>query len=484
MTTQALPRISSLTVALALAGPTAAFAADINGDGIDDVLVGAHRFDVSGQDDAGAVGILLGSQDVGLVAGTLEAPLPQAGARAGFSVATGDFDCDGDQDLAYGAPSTDTMQAPAAGAVWIYTNDNGVLSNTSYFTRDDFDIIGDVEVDDHFGRALVSTDLDGDQCDDLAIGAPRARDGEGGARAGIVYVAWGSAWDGSSKGLKAGKGSNNRIDYVTANHDNARFGFSLAAGDFDGDGVDDLVISAPTDSSTGSEVGQIQVRNYNAGASNWGLPIRELTGSVDGGWFGWALATGDFDGNGHAALAAGVPGYQDELVGRVEIYKGNSQVLSLDEVISDGGVAGRYGYALTVGDLDIDGLDELVVGSPTATAAGGPDRSGVVWMYTDSGNGMVELGELTPMDFGGSNYGTGQKFGCSLAMGYYSGLDLDLAIGAKRAKADNSVRTGAVFMYRNEVLSTGAMVPGTKNSLEDFGQGSASGALFGSALSQ
>ena len=473
------------TLCLGLLSPCLALAADLDNDGYEDLLVGIHRLDAGGLVDSGTAAILDGSS-VGLLGNSLLAPQLQAGARAGFAVAAGDFDGDGMLDSVVGASLDDSLYYSDLGAVFVLPGD-GSFSTT--LVREHFVEEGTIIEDgDHFGRALAVGDFNGDGYDDLAIGAPRARDPEGG-RGGIVYVAYGSA-----QGLVTGSGSNNRLDANTLDDEGARFGFALAAGDFNHDGQIDLAISAPTyRNPDGDRVGQVQIREYIGGESGFD-PIDPQQSALDGtvaeGWFGWSLAGGTLDDDGLLDLAVGVPGYQNaNLAGTVEIYLGED-LHTPAQILSELGLNGdaRFGYALVTGDLDGDGVDELAVGAPQATLPNLPSEAGAVWIYTGGASLSPWAQVLSPTDFGGNNFGNGQKFGCSLAMGYYSDLvtdpnrRLDLAVGAKRAKDDNGIRSGAVFMYGNDAGPV--LVAETKNSLEDVGWSSEAGALFGSSLAQ
>ena len=365
-----------------------------------------------------------------------------------------------------------------AGAVYIRYNegDGSFDPGTVYITRSMF-VPGSFDPeDDHFGRALAAGDFDGDGCVDLAIGAPRATVVGTTNDAGIVYVAFGD-----EQGLTTGTGSNNKIEFGM-DPGAARFGFSLAAADFDGDDADELVIGAPTYQDQNDDaVGLVQVREYAGGGQGFN-PIANLVGGSDeiDGWLGWSLATGDFDGDGSLDVAAGAPGDENTFVGHVVVYSGG--LSSADSLYANNEDDTRFGYALAAGDLDEDGYDDLAIGAPMYTDANGPDASGGVWLFEGSVSGLQDnLAPMLPMDLAGNNYGNAQKFGSALAVGDFSGGDLDLAIGAKRAKADNGVRTGAVFMYRN---TGGSLSAELKVSLEDFGWGASAGALFGSALSQ
>jgi hypothetical protein len=168
----------------------------------------------------------------------------------------------------------------------------------------------DAEALDFFGFALAAGDFNGDDFDDLAIGVYRetveARD-----RAGLVNVLYGSA-------VKLTAAGNDRlwapkIGYTS--QVDAAFGYTLAVGDFDADGRDDLAIGAPyEDIGAVSDTGAVYVVY---GSADW-LTVPGAQRWVEGGSligtpsandrFGSALATGDYDGDGHSDLAIGVPG--------------------------------------------------------------------------------------------------------------------------------------------------------------------------------
>ncbi len=295
---------------------TALASGDFDGDGCDDLAVGIPGEDIAGETDAGAVAVAFGHRR-GIGSGRASVTLSQAdglageveaGDLVGATLAAGDFDCDGVDDLAVGMPGESIDAARNAGAVAI------VHGSASGFVRptvlwQEGGLAGILEGGDRVGAALAVGDFDDDGCDDLAVGAPGEGLSEGGA-AGAVSIAYGSPsglarttviYQGSG-GLRGTPGSG---DFV---------GAALAAGDFDCDGDDDLAVGAP---------GETVRRNDNAGwvgvvrgssgglrgAMTWMTQARGLPGAAEAGdLVGSSLAAGDFDGDRCDDLAIGAPG--------------------------------------------------------------------------------------------------------------------------------------------------------------------------------
>jgi hypothetical protein len=209
-------------------------AADIDGDGFDDLVVGAPGLTV------GQIQVVFGSR-AGLSSRQTIASGPTidgAGARFGAAIAAGDFDCDGFADVAVAAPAADVGSAADAGAVTVLAGRAGGVAATG--PRLVQTAFGDpAEPGDQFGFSLAAGDLDAGGpaecgCDDLAISA--ALDDVGAARdAGLVHVLYGGTSGPGSGGadLVAPSGA-------IASLPGQGMGSHLGIGDVDGDGIDDL----------------------------------------------------------------------------------------------------------------------------------------------------------------------------------------------------------------------------------------------------
>jgi hypothetical protein len=230
-------------------------------------------------------------------------------------VASGDFDGDGFDDLAIGVPSEEVFDIVFAGAVNIlYGTPSGLVARTNddFWHQDRAGIPETAEQSDFFGGVLAVGDFDGDGHDDLAISVTREDVGSPEiADAGYVHVLYGSP-----TGID--ETDNDYFHQDSANigslaEEDDQFGAALAAGDFNGDGYADLAIGVPFEDWNQEDTGIVQVvwgsSTGLAGPDElWRQDVLDDFGlDEEGDRFGWALAAGDFDGDGYDELAVGTP---------------------------------------------------------------------------------------------------------------------------------------------------------------------------------
>jgi hypothetical protein len=284
--------------------------------------------------DAGKVIVLNGSPSgIGLVGAHVldedTSGVPNDAAAAdgfGFAVAAADFNNDGFGDLAVGAPG----YQQARGIVYVLPGTASGLTGTgtASFRQGVGGLADSAEPNDRMGYALAVGNFISDAFPDLAIGVPGEGVDNGGpvVGAGAVHVLFGFGLGLSGAGgvfftaLTSGVPGEPEVG--------DQFGFSVAAGDFDHDGLDDLAIGVPFEQTfRGPEEGDVVVLHGSpsgptgAGAAEWNLEVPGILGDMNpGDRLGWCLAVGDFDGSGHQDLVMGTP--HDGTIGGVLVLYG------------------------------------------------------------------------------------------------------------------------------------------------------------------
>jgi len=283
------------------AGFSVAGLPDINGDDIDEILVGAVQANAGGN-DSGAAYVVYGpvSGVVELAFSEIQFDGKTNDDNTGCAVANaGDVDGTGTASILVGG-CTDDGSAVNAGAAYLFSN----LSPLVGTTADADAILQGAGPDDAMGTAVAgASDLSGDGRDDIAISAPYNDDN--GSDAGAAYL----VWSGGLTGLM----SADVTLYGDAAGDNLGIALTLP-GDLDGDDTADLVVGASANDVGGEDAGMVYVHfgplSGNVAASDADV---FLPGEAAFDFAGQALASpGDVDGDGFGDLLIGAP-FNDDL---------------------------------------------------------------------------------------------------------------------------------------------------------------------------
>ena len=240
-----------------------------NGDSYYDLAIGVRGEALGNIGSSGMVQVVYGSAS-GLSTNTTEiwhqdspgiVDFAETADLFGTSLAAGDFNADFVDDLAISAPLEDLSGLSNTGAVHvIYGSGLGLTATGDRLLYQGNGLADTLALGDYTGywrTSLVSGDFDGDGRDDLAVGCP-IEAALGVDNAGKIIIAYGhDAGLGSGQGMVLHQG----LGWTsTAAEPQDYFGWSLAAGDFDGDGRDDLVAGTP-DENIGSDqnAGAIEV---------------------------------------------------------------------------------------------------------------------------------------------------------------------------------------------------------------------------------
>lgn len=534
---------AALALTVAIGAPSAIAStvhADFNGDNFDDLAIGAPGQPVHGVAGAGAVTVIYGTaaglsvsapvaaqrwnRDSSGVAG-----VPHTGARFGAALAVGDFDGDGVDDLAIGAPRDKVAGAGRAGSVTVlYGGAAGGLTSARsiHLAQNSPGVKNAPEPDDNFGDALAAGDFDGDGHDDLAVGVP----GEalGSADNGAVNLIYGT-----EAGLDGAAGSGKRfmnqdspfmLDAAAAGD---RFATTLAAGDFNNDGKDDLAIGVPFESFGSQRFQGIVQVVY--GSSPDGLKLfapviqNETIQQGAGGYqgtpdindqVGRSLAVGDFNGDGFDDLGIGTSddvGATAFNAGALMVVYGNSssgldanagpgnQLINADSA----GVPGTatinetWTQGLAAGDYNGDGADDIAIGNPSEDVGSAFDAGSVVLIYGAPATGIDAANAPAPFELTQDSPGADEiaeladRFGAALGAGDFNndGRD-DLAVGVPSEDQPSVTDSGLAQVFYGDGTNgvrgnTGpgdmlffagvAGVPGTARQGDELGQAVSSG---------
>lgn len=379
---------------------------DINGDQVDDLIVGQPIEAVNGKINAGSIEIFYGADGVGLNTNNKQlvhqdsnsgfASAPENDERFGTSLAVADFNRDGFGDVVIGNPFNKESPTLAPGAVQIIYGSSTGLNETrrtdQQFGENVPGIPGGGENGDEYGRSVAVGDFNNDGHVDLAVGIPGNRDDK--TRAGSVQII-----SGSPNGLTLDK----EVEVLSQVLDGfeevggARFGKTLAVGDFNGDTIDDLAVGAPG-MRLGTRDGAGQVFIYYGRNSQNQANVRDM-----------------FQLRSARQPNPDIDVFNESSMG------GNSETND------------RFGSSLAAKDLNGDGVDELVIGaSGENNGAGfthllfGVRNQGLSsanrQLLAQGGVGVPGVGEGSDGVFSlDSPFPGADKFGHSLAIGNFNG---------------------------------------------------------------
>ena len=312
---------------------------DLDDDTYPDYMVGAPCRDAGG-DDAGAAYVYSGYNGTILCTFFGDAP----GEWVGYSVSgAGDMNNDGYDDAIIGAPRAD-QYADDAGEALIHSGPDCWWISTWYLTG---------EEDDHTGHSVSGAgDMNNDGYDELLIGVPGAD--LAATDAGMVCCCAG--YDGTVFWNESGEAAYDE------------FGFSVSeAGDVNNDGYDDWIVGAPSNDAAGSNSGKAYVYSGPNGDLLYSFP-----GEAAYDYFGWSVAgAGDVNGDDYDDLIVGAPWNAGGGVdaGRAYLFCGRTGALLC--VFTGEAAYDELGRSVSgAGDVDNDGLEEVIVGAPFNNAGG------------------------------------------------------------------------------------------------------------------
>ncbi|MGR3178073.1 MAG: FG-GAP-like repeat-containing protein [Candidatus Anammoxibacter sp.] len=489
----------------------AVVSADVNGDSIDDLIIGAPNsegpFERSYK-SSGWVYIFFGKKSTAIAELSVKnadvkmfGEKLNRGALLGSSLAAADINGDGIEDVIIGAPRGNVPRSRRyninnkrldAGIIYVVFGSKSLPGIINLSKKADITFFGAGQ-GDLCGYAIATGDINGDGVADVLLGAP---EGDGykdkHKDTGEVYLiygrkrfpkkidlakSWGTKLYGYAGTAKTGFFKNNFP---------GRAGFALSSADLNGDGFDDIIIASPFSDGLHNERRDAGVVSVIFGKKVLPKRIRlshkadvTILGARKEDYAGYSLATGDINGDGKYDIIIGAPSGPNEadpygdkigwiygIFGRSQfpekidlkkkvdlIIKGNYSIMSgkFGSMFSIEQAAGYPGHTLSSGDVNGDGIDDIIIGKPSAFVLSRYER-GVGEVYIIYGNKSLKGRHRLRQKANISIFGVARRdsTGSALSTGDVNGDGVaDIIIGAPGAKAKGfgkSRRIGKVYV--------------------------------------
>jgi hypothetical protein len=450
---------------------------DFNGDGKDDILVGAPLADGpdNARTNAGEAYVIFGrSEPEGVVDLADDQPdLTIVGANAGdnlgFVVAAGDVNGDGTDDVLVGArfaaPKGGTASAGEAYAIFGSSSLRGTLDIAE--GQQNFTIAG-ASAGDYLGYALTAGDVNGDGIADIIAAASAASPGDDRANAGEAYVVLGSRELGGRVEV-----AQNQQDFTILG---AEAGDLLAnfaaAGDVNGDGIADILLGThmadgPDNGRTdGGEAYIIFGKDDLSGTLDLasGDGFVTIYGADAQDWLGFYVTAADINGDGIADVivsARNADGLQNGRNNCGEVYlifgrKDLPDSIDIADDEQDATIIGAdpndlLGHSLAAGDIDGDGAADVIAGAPAAGSLDNTrDQGGEVRIFAFAASSarpaVLDAAQQPGISIWGAE--AGDELGFSVASGDFDGDGkADVLGGALLADGPDNARPDAGEAY-------------------------------------
>ncbi len=462
-------------------------AGDINGDGIDDIIIGATAAKNSSEVQTGASYIIFGS-NAGFPASIDAINIDGSNGftvygnnsndRFGHSVSfAGDVNGDGIDDIIMGASLVDTATVTNAGACYVLfgrtTGFPAVIDAATISGNSGFSIIGIAE-DDRVGDAVSTAgDINADGLDDMIIGVRLAN--PNGNNSGAAYIVYGNN---STAGFPdtlslSDLDGNNGFTLTSGETIRSRFGVSVnSAGDLNADGFNDVVIGAsitgPNSSGSayvifGRSSGFPSLMNLTSLDGSNGFVFHGISANNQAGRS--VSSAGDINGDGIGDLIVGAPGagvVGSDNPGSSYVVFGSSMAFS--GVINAADLNGTNGFTIngtvaenrlgisvgSAGDINVDGLDDIIIGA-IGVDANGAEKSGASYILFGSNNAFDSVINASSilgrgMVLNGIEAGDEAGIAVNLAGDVNNdGLD-DIMVGAWRADPNGVNSSGSSYV--------------------------------------
>ncbi|MEW2421493.1 FG-GAP and VCBS repeat-containing protein [Streptomyces nigra] len=390
--------------------------------------------------------------------------LPATAATAAPSGLDGDINGDGYRDTVVAAPLAKVAGKSKAGYVAVvYGSSSGPnTGKRQIISQDTAGIPGVPESGDYFGDRVTTGDLDGDGYTDIVVGVHGERIGST-DDFGVLTVLWGGA-----NGVESGTDVSSPLPEYRS-----ELGWSVATGDFDGDGATDL--AAVNLAYPELNIFKGPLTRTGKAAALTGIDTNEQTGiNAD------RITSGDVTGDGRTdLLVMGQEEYSGGYRTRSVLYKG-----SVSGLTPGAKVAG--GYASVIGDVNKDGYGDIVTGNFMEKSTDEPNGGlgGAITVTYGASGGLSTRTPVRITQDTANVPGASEKndaFGWSLDAGDTNGDGYtDIAVGVAEEDLGSKRDAGSVVVLRGSssgLTGTGSKsftqdttnVPGTAESYDYFG---------------